>query len=77
MCAKSLHLPVISFEFKAHIFPNRHWGEKGGGALGDCGGVIESLTLVIKTKSKIHLEVIKHITVERDKAKTWLFFLLR
>lgn len=61
MSALSLHLPVISFEFKAHIFPKltlprwevteeKRWGEvlQGGGS----GGVIENITLVIKTKSQ-------------------------
>lgn len=51
-----LHLPVISFEFKAHIFPKASLrSRKGGewwGAPGDRCGVIESLTLVIKTKSQ-------------------------
>lgn len=29
MCAKAFHLPVISFEFKTHMFPNVT-EEKGG-----------------------------------------------
>lgn len=62
MCAKASRLPVISFEFKTHMFPKRHQGERRGGVRGSCGGLIETFETCHKNSIKeVHQQVQRRI----------------